>query len=55
MIGGSVELLRNGKIKVHKPDARKGGLKGVLEGLDEMRVGKVSGRKLIYRVAETEA
>ena len=49
------ELLRNGKIKVHMPDVRKGGLKGVLEGLDEMRAGNVSGRKLVYRVAETEA
>ena len=44
------ELLRNGKIKIHTLDVRKGGLKGVLEGLDEMRV-----RKLVYRVAETEA
>jgi len=49
------ELLRNGKIKIYTPDVRKGGLKEVLEGLDEMRVGKVSGRKLVYRVAETEA
>ena len=52
---GVYEPLRNGKTKVHTPDVRKGGLKGVLEGLDEMRIGKVSGRKLIYRVAETEA
>ena len=39
------ELLRNGKIKVHTPDVRKGRLKEVLEGLDEMRAGMVSGRK----------
>ena len=49
------ELLRNRKIKVHTPDVRKGGLKGVLEGLDEMRAGKAGGRKSVCRVAETEA
>ena len=46
-------LLAEGKFKVHPPSVRKGGLQGVLEGLQEMREDKVSGQKLVYRVAET--
>ncbi|KAI8999970.1 putative zinc-binding oxidoreductase ToxD [Gaertneriomyces semiglobifer] len=46
-------LLKEGKVKVHPPKVGKDGLKGVLEGLNEMRQGKVSGVKLVYRVAET--
>lgn len=48
------ELLAQGKLKVHPPDVRPGGLEGVLEGLDELRQGKVSGKKLVYRVADTQ-
>ena len=47
------KLLAEGKFKVHPPSVRKGGLKGVLEGLQEMREGKVSAEKLVYRVSET--
>ncbi|MCJ1252152.1 hypothetical protein MMC30_009390 [Trapelia coarctata] len=47
------ELLSEGKVKPHPVDLRPGGLKGVLEGLDEMRKGKVSGKKLVYRIEET--
>ncbi|PLN79353.1 hypothetical protein BDW42DRAFT_186747 [Aspergillus taichungensis] len=32
----------------------KGGLRGVMEGLEEMRAGRVSGVKLVYNVGETE-
>jgi len=46
-------LLAEGKFKVHPPSVRKGGLKGVLEGLQEMREGKVSGEKLVYLISET--
>ena len=46
----SRELLADGKVKVHRPDVRQGGLKGVFEGLDEMRQGKVSGVKLVYKL-----
>jgi len=51
--GLAEKLLKEGKIKAHPVDVRPGGLKGVLEGLDEMRKGKVSGKKLVYRVEET--
>lgn len=47
------KLLAEGKIKPHKPKVGKDGLKGILEGLQLMREGKVSGEKLVYNVAET--
>ena len=52
--GGIAEkLLAEGKFKVHPPSVRKDGLKGVLEGLQELREGKVSGAKLVYKISET--
>ncbi|KAK8249448.1 chaperonin 10-like protein [Phyllosticta capitalensis] len=47
----SQKLLEEGKFRVHQPDIREGGLEGVLEGLDDLRQGKVSGKKLVYRIA----
>jgi NADPH:quinone reductase-like Zn-dependent oxidoreductase len=47
------EYLAAGKFKVHSPKVGSGGLKGVLQGLQDMRDGKVSGAKLVYRVGET--
>jgi len=47
-------LLAEGKFKVHQPDVRPGGLDGVMKGLDDLRQGRVSGKKLVYRVAGTE-
>ncbi|KAF4535868.1 Zinc-binding oxidoreductase protein [Lasiodiplodia theobromae] len=44
------ELLAKGQFKVHNPDVRTGGLEGVLEGLEELRQGKVSGKKLVYKL-----
>ncbi len=46
----SAKLLVEGKVKVHKPSVNEGGsgLEGVLKGLQLMREGKVSGRKLVY-------
>ena len=51
--GIAQELLAEGKIKPHPVSLRQGGLKGVLDGLQEMREGKVSGEKLVYRVDQT--
>lgn len=51
--GISEKIFMEGKVKVHPVSVRKGGLGGVLEGLQEMREGKVSGENLFYRVAET--
>ncbi|KKY24334.1 putative zinc-binding oxidoreductase [Diplodia seriata] len=46
------ELLEQGKIKVHPPEVREGGLGGILEGLEDMRQDKVSGVKLVYKVQD---
>ncbi|KAF2277950.1 oxidoreductase [Westerdykella ornata] len=46
------QLLKDGKFKPHRQDVRGGGLNGVLDGLKEMKEGKVSGHKLVYRIAE---
>lgn len=47
------KVLSEGKIKVHPPKVLPGGLKGVLDGLQAMKEGKVSGEKLVYNVAES--
>ncbi|KAI9929538.1 hypothetical protein AWENTII_009279 [Aspergillus wentii] len=47
------KLLAEGKVKVHPPKVGGEGLKGVLEGLQAMKEGKVSGEKLVYNIAET--
>jgi hypothetical protein len=44
------ELLAQGRVKVHPFEVREGGLEGVLGGLEEMRAGKVSGKKLVYKL-----
>ena len=46
-------ILAQGKIKVHRPNVGKDGLKGVLEGLQLLKEDKVSGEKLVYNVSET--
>ncbi|KAI4197397.1 MAG: hypothetical protein LQ350_005948 [Teloschistes chrysophthalmus] len=46
------QCLASGKIKVHPPSVREGGLEGVLDGLDLMRRDRVSGQKLVYNVSE---
>ena len=51
--GLAEKLVANGKVTVHPVGARGGGLQGVLEGLQEMREGKVSAEKLVYKVGET--
>lgn len=47
------KLLAGGKLKPHPVKLCEGGLQGVLEGLNLVRDGKVSGVKLVYRVADT--
>jgi NADPH:quinone reductase-like Zn-dependent oxidoreductase len=42
------QLLAEGKIKTHPKDVRKGGLRGVLDGIQDLREKKVHGKKLIY-------
>lgn len=47
------KLVADGKITPHPEHIGKHGLKGVLDGLQLMREGKVSGEKLVYRIEET--
>lgn len=46
--GITERLLAEGKIRPHTAKVRKGGLEGVLEGLEELKSGKVSGYKLVW-------
>ena len=49
----SAKLLQEGKVKVHRPEVRKEGLKGVFGGLKDLKENKVSGVKLVYKIDET--
>lgn len=46
--GVAERLLEEGRIKMHPKEVRVGGLKGVLEGIRDLKDQKVSGRKLVY-------
>jgi hypothetical protein len=46
----SQKLINGGKIKPHTLEVRPNGLEGVLDGLEDMKNGKVSGKKLVYKV-----
>jgi hypothetical protein len=46
-------LLAEKRFKVHRPEVREGGLEGVLGGMDDLRHGRVSGKKVVYRVNES--
>jgi hypothetical protein len=43
-------LMNDGTIKAHPPQVRDGGLDGILGGLQDLKDGKVSGVKLVYRI-----
>ena len=47
------KLLKDGKLKTHPEKVGKDGLEGALRGMEDMKVDKVSGQKLVYRVGET--
>lgn len=47
------KLLAEGKLKTHPEKVGEKGLEGALRGLQNMKDGKVSGQKLVYRVRET--
>ncbi|RDL41203.1 Protein TOXD [Venustampulla echinocandica] len=47
------KLIAEGKVKAHPLKVGKDGLEGVLEGMQFMKEGKVSGEKLVYWVGET--
>lgn len=43
-------LLAAGRLIPHPQARREGGLDGILEGLEEMKAGKLSGQKLVYSI-----
>jgi len=46
----ATKLFAEGKLKPHPQSVEYGGLKGVFDGFQKMKDGKVSGQKLVYRV-----
>ncbi|PQE14706.1 zinc-binding oxidoreductase protein [Rutstroemia sp. NJR-2017a BBW] len=44
------KLVAEGKVVAHPAKVGNGGLEGVLQGLDDMKNGKVSGQKLVYNL-----
>ncbi|CAG8950320.1 hypothetical protein HYFRA_00006813 [Hymenoscyphus fraxineus] len=46
----SEKLVAEGKVKPHPAQVGKGGLEGVLQGLEDLKNGKVSGNKLVYNI-----
>ncbi|KAH8696390.1 putative zinc-binding oxidoreductase ToxD [Talaromyces proteolyticus] len=48
------KLWGEGKWTEHPREVRPGGLFGVLDGMKDMKEGKISGYKLLYRVEETQ-
>ena len=49
----STKLIASSQISVHPPRVGKGGLQGVFDGLEQLKEGKVSGVKLVYRIEDT--
>jgi len=43
------KLLAEGKLNL-VPTVKQGGLEGVFEGLEDLRSGKVSAQKLVYKI-----
>jgi len=46
------DLLLNGKLRFHPPRKCDGGFEGILDGLNIIRRGEVSGEKLVYTIGE---
>ncbi|KIW13878.1 hypothetical protein PV08_06659 [Exophiala spinifera] len=44
------KLLAEGKLKTHAEEVRGGGLDAVPQGLEDLKAGKVSGKKLVYKI-----
>ena len=49
----STKLIASSQIAVHPPRVGKGGLQGIFDGLEQLKGGKVSGVKLVYRIDDT--
>jgi hypothetical protein len=47
----ATKLIASQQLTVHPVKVGSGGLNGVLDGLNQLKEGKVSGVKLVYRIA----
>ncbi|KAF2428041.1 putative zinc-binding oxidoreductase ToxD [Tothia fuscella] len=48
------KLLEEKKFKPHRYEVRPGGLDGIVGGLDDLKNGKISGVKVVYRISDPE-
>lgn len=48
-------LIAEGRLKTHPESVGSNGLEGALKGMEDLKNDKVSGKKLVYRVADTPA
>jgi NADPH:quinone reductase-like Zn-dependent oxidoreductase len=48
------KLLAQGKLKPLRKDIRSGGLEGIFQGLSDLKEGRVSGTKLVYRISQEQ-
>lgn len=48
----ATKLITSQQITVHPVKVGKGGLEGVLDGLEQLKAGNVSGVKLVYKISE---
>jgi NADPH:quinone reductase-like Zn-dependent oxidoreductase len=46
-------LYAQGRFSMHRAEVRNGGFEGLLDGLDDLKNGRVSGWKLVYRLADS--
>ncbi|KAA1476154.1 GroES-like protein [Dentipellis sp. KUC8613] len=53
LIANAADWFKEGRLKPNPVTVRPGGLSGIPAGLEFMKAGKVSGTKLVYRVADT--
>lgn len=51
--GLAEDLWAEGKLRTIPVQRGQGGLEGILEGLQELKDNKISGRKLVYVIADT--
>jgi len=47
----ATKLIASQQLTVHPAKVGSGGLEGVLDGLNQLKEGKVSGVKLVYKIA----
>ena len=52
-MGITERLIREGKLKTHPEKIGGKGLEGALRGMQDLKDGRASGQKLVYRIQDT--